>query len=130
MSESRTTIPEWELMRLRAITDAPTVQQREAALMDYLNERERRKRYSRVRNARDRQRRTLVGAHVPMEEAERVAILARAAGMSTTAFVKRAIELNAMRVTQEAQGQQTTDYERRIARGQNPASWAVTVRRP
>lgn len=91
MSGGRTTIPEWELMRLRAITDGETVQQREAALLNYLAERERRKRYARVRNARDRQRRTLVGAHIPREEAELVAWLADREDLSTTAFVKLAI---------------------------------------
>ena len=91
MSGGRTTIPEWELMRLRAITDGETVQQREAALLNYLAERERRKRYARVRNARDRQRRTLVGAHIPREEAELVAWLANQEDLSTTAFVKLAI---------------------------------------
>lgn len=78
-------------MRLRAITDGETVQQREAALLNYLAERERRKRYARVRNARDRQRRTLVGAHIPREEAELVAWLANQEDLSTTAFVKLAI---------------------------------------
>ena len=91
MSGGRTTIPEWELKRLRAITDGPTVQQREAALLDYLTERERRKRYARVRNARDRQRRTLVGAHIPREEAELVSWLADKEDLSTTAFVKLAL---------------------------------------
>lgn len=78
-------------MRLRAITDGETVQQREAALLNYLAERERRKRYARVRNARDRRRRTLVGAHIPREEAELVAWLADREDLSTTAFVKLAI---------------------------------------
>lgn len=91
MSGGRTTIPEWELKQLRAITDGPTVQQREAALLDYLTERERRKRYARVRNARDRQRRTLVGAHIPREEAELVSWLANQEDLSTTAFVKLAL---------------------------------------
>ena len=78
-------------MRLRAITDGETVQQREAALLNYLAERERRKRYARVRNARDRQRRTLVGAHIPREEAELVAWIADKEDLSTTAFVKLAL---------------------------------------
>lgn len=91
MRESRTTIPEWELRQLRAITDAPTVGEREEALTQYLSERERRKRYARVRNSRDRQRRTLVGAHVPQEEAELITWLANREDMSTTAFVKLAI---------------------------------------
>lgn len=112
-------------MRLRSITDGPTVQDREAALEAYLQERERRKRYARVRDARDRQRRTLVGAHMPLEEAERVAILARAAGMSTTAYVRRALEINAMQLAREAQGQLESDDERRMARGENPAGWAT-----
>lgn len=114
-------------MRLRAITDGQTVQQRERALMDYLDERERRKRYARVRNTRDRQRRTLIGAHVPQEEAERVAILANAAGMSTTAFVRRAVELNALRVTEEAHqeiARRDREWKEGLARGE---SWAAAT---
>lgn len=88
----RTTIPEWEIRQLRSITDAPTVGEREQALEAYLAERERRSRYAAVRNRRDRQRRTLVGAHMPWEEAERVAHLADVAGMSVTAYVKRALQ--------------------------------------
>ena len=79
-------------MQLRAITDAPTVGEREQALAAYLAERERRKRYAQVRNRRDRARRTLVGAHMPLEEAERVAHLADVAGMSVTAYVKQALQ--------------------------------------
>lgn len=105
-------------MQLRSITDAPTVQQREAALADYLSERERRKRYARVRNHRDRQRRTLVGAHMPLEEAERVAWLASIAGLSVTAYVKRAIE---------QAGQGTIGQALQTAQDGN---WAITVRRP
>lgn len=91
VSGGRTTIPEWEIRQLRAVTDAPTVGEREQALAAYLAERERRRRYARTRDARDRQRRTLVGAHMPWEEAERVAHLADLEGMSVTAYVKRAL---------------------------------------
>lgn len=66
------------------------------------HERERRRRYARVRNARDSQRRTLVGAHMPLEEAERVAWLANIEGLSTTAYVKRALELAGRQTMHEA----------------------------
>ena len=121
MRGSRTTIPEWELMRLRAITDGPTVQQREQALAEYLQERERRHRYARVRNGRDSQRRTLVGAHMPMEEAERVTWLATLEGMSTTAYVRRALELA---------GRQTLKQPPSEPHWQDEGPVAVTVRRP
>lgn len=76
---------------LRRIARCMTQEAREKALQDYLDERERRRRYARTRDARDRQRRTLVGAHMPLEEAERVAHLADVAGTSVTAYVKRAL---------------------------------------
>lgn len=125
MSGGRTTIPEWELKQLRAITDAPTVEQREQALLDYLAQRERRQRYAKVRNSRDRGRRTLVGAHMPLEEAERVAWLASTAGMSVTAYVRQALE-QAGRATI---GGAIT----RANRGEpddTGTTWAVAVRRP
>ena len=78
-------------MRLRAITDGETVQQREAALLDYLNERERRRRYARVRDAKDRERRTLVGTHVPLEKAEYIRFIAAQEGTSVTQFVNLAL---------------------------------------
>lgn len=122
MTGSRTTIPEWELLKLRAITDGPTVQQREQALEEYLQERERRHRYARVRNSRDSQRRTLVGAHMPLEEAERVTWLATLEGMSTTAYVKRAIE---------QAGRQTLKEPKDVEQDwQDNEPFAVTVRRP
>lgn len=130
MSESRTTIPEWELKQLRAITDAPTVQEREAALLQYLAERERRKRYARVRDARDRDRRTLVGAHMRRDEAERVAILAKRAGMSVTAYIKRAIEQAEPQILEQAEreaNQSYTAWERETAKG---GAWAAAVYRP
>lgn len=121
MTGSRTTIPEWELLKLRAITDGPTVEAREEALAAYLQERERRKRYARVRNARDGQRRTLVGAHMPLEEAERVTWLATLEGMSTTAYVKRALELA---------GRQTLRQPPSEPHWEDEGPVAVTVPRP
>lgn len=88
---SRTTIPEWEIMRLRAITDGQTVQEREEALAAYLFERDRRKRYARVRDERDRERRTLVGAHMSKADAEIVRFIAEHEGVSLTAFVRFAL---------------------------------------
>lgn len=130
MRGGRTTIPEWELKQLRAITDAPTVAEREQALAAYRTERERRLRYARVRDAGDRQRRTLVGAHMPLEEAERVAHLADIAGMSVTAYVKRAIREAGRRTMAEAEARANraeTEHEKRLARGQDPASWAAAA---
>lgn len=121
MTGSRTTIPEWELLKLRAITDGPTVEAREEALAAYLQERERRKRYARVRDTRDSQRRTLVGAHMPLEEAERVTWLANLEGMSTTAYVKRALELA---------GRQTLRQPPSEPRWEDEGPVAVTVPRP
>lgn len=80
-------------MRLRAITDGPTVQEREEALLEYLSERERRRRYARVRNRRDRERRTLVGAHMPLEKAEYIRFIAQQEGTSVTKFVELALRL-------------------------------------
>ena len=91
MSEGRTTIPEWELKRLRAITDGPTVQEREQAMLEYLSERDKRRRYARVRNRRDRERRTLVGAHLSRADADLVKLIADRDDLSVTAFVKHAL---------------------------------------
>ena len=93
MPEGRTTIPEWELRKLRTITDAPTVQEREAALLDYLAERDKRRRYARVRDAKDRDRRTLVGAHMSKADAEIVRFIAEHEGVSMTQFVRFALKL-------------------------------------
>lgn len=65
---------------------------REAALQRYFAERERRGRYARVRNQRDRERRTLLGAHVPQELAYVAGKCATAEGLSMTAYVRKAVE--------------------------------------
>lgn len=91
MSGGRTTIPAWEGPMLRAIADGKYQAAREEALQRYIAERERRRRHAAVRNSRDAERRTLVGAHVPREEAELVAWVANREDMSVTAFVKLAI---------------------------------------
>ena len=118
MRQGRTTIPEWELMRLRAITDGPTVQEREAALAAYLHERERRKRYARVRDERDKTRRTLVGAHMSRADAELVKFIADRDDMSVTAFVRHALR----------QAMENSELGREIGGGADV--FAVTVRRP
>ena len=92
MSGDRTTIPEWELKQLRAITDGETAQDREAALLEYLHEREKRKRYARVRDARDKERRTLVGAHLSRADAEMIRFIADREDLSVTAFVRFALQ--------------------------------------
>ena len=91
MKQGRTTSPEWELRRLRAIVDGRFVAAREEALREYLLERERRRRYARVRDRRDRERRTLVGAHMSRDKAEYIRWLANMEGISVTKFVELAL---------------------------------------
>lgn len=91
MSRGRTTIPAWERPMLRAIAEGRYPAAREEALQLYIAERERRRRHAAVRDGRDRERRTLVGAHVPRAEADTVAWIAGQEDMSVTAFVKLAI---------------------------------------
>ena len=78
-------------MRLRAIVDGRFVAAREEALRAYLAERERRRRYARTRNERDRERRTLVGAHMSREKAEYIRFIAAQEGTSVTQFVNLAL---------------------------------------
>lgn len=91
MSRGRTTIPAWEGPMLRAIADGKYQAAREEALHLYVAERERRRRHAAIRDSRDQERRTLVGAHVPRAMAEQVAWVANQEDMSITAFVKLAI---------------------------------------
>ena len=76
---------------LRAVAEGRYPAAREEALERYLHERERRRRYARVRDGRDRDRRTLVGAHMPLERAEMVRFIAGQEGMSVTQFVNLAL---------------------------------------
>lgn len=92
MSEGRTTIQSWEIPMLQAIVKGETPEDRTEALKAYGYEREKRSRYARVRNARDRERRTLLGAHVPRHTAQFIAWLANREGLSTTAFVNLALK--------------------------------------
>lgn len=92
MSKDRTTIPAWELAMLRAIVAGRYPAAREDALRLYLAERERRRRYARVRDAKDRERRTLVGAHMSKADAEFVRFIAEQEGVSMTAFVRFALK--------------------------------------
>lgn len=91
MSRGRTTIPAWEGPMLQAIADGKFQAARQEALQIYVAERERRRRHAAVRDDRDRERRTLVGAHVPRAEADRIAWIAEQEDMSVTAFVKLAL---------------------------------------
>ena len=93
MSGGRTTIQAWELPKLRAIMEGQTREERVEALRGYVLERDRRSRYAKVRNRRDRERRTLVGTHVPREQAEYIRWLANMEGTSVTQFVNLAIRL-------------------------------------
>ena len=76
---------------LRDVVDGRLLEARVDALRRYLDERMRRRRYARVRDERDRERRTLVGTHISREDAERIRTIAELEGSSLNAFVKRAI---------------------------------------
>lgn len=77
---------------LREIAEGRYPAAREDALQRYVAERERRGRYAAVRNRKDRERRTLLGAHVPQELAYIAGKCAMAEGLSVTAYVRRAVE--------------------------------------
>ena len=91
MRQGRTTIPGWELPMLEAIAEGRYSAARRGALERYIAERERRRRYARVRDQRDRERRTLVGAHMPLEKAEYIRFIAAQEGTSVTKFVELAL---------------------------------------
>ena len=93
MRQGRTTIGAWELAKLRGVVEGDTPGQRKAALRLYLGERERRRRYAKIRDARDRERRTLVGAHMSKADADVIRFIADREGMSLTAFVRFALRL-------------------------------------
>ena len=91
MSRGPYHIPAWEGLMLARVARCMTQEARERALEEYVAERERRRRHATVRDERDRERRTLVGAHVPRAEAEQVAWIADQEDMSVTAFVRLAL---------------------------------------
>ena len=91
MRQGRTTIPAWEIPMLQAIADGRYSSARHGALERYIHERERRRRYARVRDAKDRERRTLVGTHMPLEKAEYIRFIAAQEGTSVTQFVNLAL---------------------------------------
>lgn len=91
MSRGPYHIPAWEGPMLERIARCMTRDAREKALQEYIAERERRRRHAAVRDQRDRERRTLVGAHVPWELAQEIAYIANREDLSVTAFVKLAI---------------------------------------
>lgn len=91
MRQGRTTIPGWELPMLRDVVEGRYLAAREDALRRYVAERERRRQYAKVRDAKDRDRRTLVGAHMSKADAEIVRFIADQEGTSVTAFVKLAL---------------------------------------
>ena len=76
---------------LRAIAEGRYPAARHGALERYIAERERRRRYARVRDERDRERRTLVGAHMSKADADIVRFIAEREGVSMTAFVRFAL---------------------------------------
>lgn len=84
-------IPAWEVPMLREIAESQYFWDRQDALRRYVAERERRRRHARTRDGRDRDRRTLVGAHVSRSMADQIAWIANKEDMSVTAFVKLAI---------------------------------------
>ena len=91
MSRGPYHIPAWKRPMLARVARCMTQTAREKALQEYVAERERRRRHATVRDDRDKERRTLVGAHVSRELAELVGYVANQEDMSTTAFVKLAI---------------------------------------
>ncbi|MDE6591041.1 MAG: hypothetical protein K2K53_12020 [Oscillospiraceae bacterium] len=110
-------IPAWEEPMLREIAEARYSAAREEALQRYITERERRRRHARTRDSRDKERRTLVGAHVPREQAYMVAKMAEAKGMSVTAFVKQAVFQAAREAQAEADRGAEPPWVRAIERG-------------
>ena len=102
---------------LREIAEARYSAAREEALQRYITERERRRRHARTRDSRDKERRTLVGAHVPREQAYMVAKMAEAKGMSVTAFVKQAVFQAAREAQAEADRGAEPPWVRAIERG-------------
>lgn len=76
---------------LQAIVDGRFPAARRGALERYMAERERRRRYARVRDERDRTRRTLVGAHMSRADADIVRFIADREGVSVTEFVRFAL---------------------------------------
>lgn len=106
---------------LERIAGCMTHEARKRALQDYITERERRRRHAAVRDERDRERRTLVGAHMNKADAEIITKLADLQDLSVTAFVKKALE-NEIRRTPYFTEHETPK--------QTPAAWtARTVER-
>ena len=117
MRQGRTTIPAWEIPMLQAIADGRYSSARHGALERYIHERERRRRYARVRDAKDRERRTLVGAHMSKADADLVKFMADREDLSVTAFVRHALR----------QAMENSELGREIG---DVDVFAVTVRRP
>lgn len=84
-------IPAWEIPMLREIVEGRYPAAREAALQRYVIERSRRRRQARTRDSRDKERRTLVGAHVSRAKADQIRWIAEREDLSVTAFVNLAI---------------------------------------
>lgn len=91
MNRRPESVPAWEIPMLRAIADGRYPAAREEAMRAYINERERRRRLARTRDSRDKERRTLVGAHVSRALAQEISWIAEKEDLSVTAFVKLAI---------------------------------------
>lgn len=90
-------IPAWEIPMLQEISAGRYPAAREEALRAYIIQRAKRKRYAAVRDQRDRERRTLLGAHVNMAKAHIIHRLADLQGVSITAWVLDALERKAQR---------------------------------
>lgn len=78
---------------LERIARCMTPAAREQALSDYIEARALRRKYARTRDGRDKDRRTLVGAHVSRTEAQAIAEMAANHDMSVTAYVRHALRV-------------------------------------
>ena len=87
----RPMIPAWEIPMLKAIANGRYPAARFGALEAYVKERDRRRRHAAVRDRKDRERRTLIGAHVSRSKAELIRWIADQEGVSVTHFVNAAI---------------------------------------
>lgn len=85
-------IPDWEIPMLHAIADGRDHAARFESMGRYIAERVRRGRHAAVRDRKDRERRTLVGAHMSKADAAQIAWIADQEGTSVTAFVKLALK--------------------------------------
>lgn len=85
-------LPKNERAALSAIADAGTQEEREKALSDYCLLRSTKRLYQHRRGQEDRYKRTMLAIHVPLDYALEVARKADAEGISTYAWLRRAVD--------------------------------------